>query len=383
MAVLLLCGHFATSRQAVKPLTAAEYHRFSAWLAERRLHARDLLRRDLGELIDGISGIKIAADRIKSLLQRSRDLERAQEAWARDGIWVIGIDDTEFPQRLLARLSTAVSPLLFGAGGRQRLNQGGVCIIGSRDSDDGGLAFARRLGQRAGSDGLTVISSDMRGVDREAISATLEAGGRVISVLSDSLIKAVAAKRNRAALGDGSMTLLTPFSPDTRFTVANAMRANKYQYALSDAAVVVETRRSGGIWSGAEENRTEDWVPGFVRAGERMSHGNLALQHLGYWPITLADVETTGDLGAFFMRHRNQAPAKMSSPSAATAAPDLYDLFLPSLVALLQGDPLSTEIVGQHFRLETVQAQAWLDRAVAEGHVKTLQDPTRYLAVIP
>ncbi|NUN94341.1 MAG: DNA-processing protein DprA, partial [Verrucomicrobiae bacterium] len=114
---------------------------------------------------------------------------------------------------------------------------------------------------RAASEDLVVISSDMRGIDREAISAALAAGGRTVCVLSDSLEKAVVSKRYREPLAAGRATLVTPFTPDTRFTVANAMRANRYQYGLSDAAIIVESRQTGGIWSGADENRKHGWVP--------------------------------------------------------------------------------------------------------------------------
>ena len=95
----------------------------------------------------------------------------------------------------------------------------------------------------------------MRGVDREAIGAAGAVGGNIVCVLSDSLEKAVAARRHRKLMEQGNLMVVTPFSPDTRFRVANAIRVNRYQYGLADFAVIVETRRTGGVWLGAEENR--------------------------------------------------------------------------------------------------------------------------------
>ncbi|MDD9877996.1 MAG: DNA-processing protein DprA [Magnetovibrio sp.] len=375
-AILLLCGHFGTTAADGKPLTPAEYHRFADWLAARQLSLGGLLGGGLSGALGEVRGINIAAARLATLLGRQGDLERALDGWARAGIWVLSLADAEFPARLGARLKSAVSPLVFGAGPRRRLGRGGVCIIGSRDSHEAGLEFARRLGRRAGAAAMTVISSDMRGVDREAISSTLAAGGNVVSVLSDSLVKAAAAKRNRDALADGTMTLVTPFSPDTRFTVANAMRANKYQYALSDVAVIVETRRKGGIWSGAEENRAEGWVPAFVRSGDHMSPGNLALLHLGYQPIGLDDVETCDDLMAFFLAKREEAAAGV--PTRA-GRPDFYAAFIAELNAVA-ASPVSAETIAEHFGIEAAQARSWLARANQEGRVRKLGDPERYVA---
>ena len=65
------------------------------------------------------------------------------------------------------------------------LDQGGVCIVGSRDSSKSALNFSATLGCRCAREGMTVISSDMRGVDREAVSSVLNRSGRVVIVLSD------------------------------------------------------------------------------------------------------------------------------------------------------------------------------------------------------
>ena len=87
--------------------------------------------------------------------------------------------------KLIQRLKKARSPLLFGAGPLDNLDRGGICIVGSRDSPKTALSFSANLGDRCANEGLTVISSDMRGVDREAVTSALEKSGRVIVVLSD------------------------------------------------------------------------------------------------------------------------------------------------------------------------------------------------------
>ena len=219
-----------------------------------------------------------------------------------------------------------------------------------------------------------MISSDMRGIDRETVTATLRGGGGAINVLADSLEKAVMARRNRRPLAEGHLTMVTPFAPSSRFSVPNAMRANKYQYSLSDAAVVVESRRTGGIWSGADENRREGWVPGFVRIDEDASAGNRALLHLGLAPITSNDLETTADLRVFFARQ----PAAGQS---VADRPDLYGAFVDGLSGLLCVGPCTESEIMNHFDIERVQARKWLNRAVADRRIEREGRPARYRPV--
>ena len=386
-AILLLCGRFGTRRPGIKPLTQSEYHKLDGLLENQDLTPGSLLDGS-GRDFQYSDGIRVATPkRLSALLARSDELERALDDWSGAGIWVLSERDRDYPQRLRQRLISARPPLLFGAGPKEPLGRGGVCVVGSRDSRKPALQFAEAVGARCGREGLTVISSDMRGVDREAISAALAAGGLVISVLSDSLEKTITQRRNRDALASGRLTLATPFSPGTRFTVANAMRANKFQYALSDAAVIVETRRKGGIWSGADENRKEGWVPAFVRAGESMSPGNMALLHLGLSPITQKDVESINSLSDFFfsytLKHCKAGESANTASAVAAAitdksALDLYSVFLAEFLSLAAYRPHSEEEIMKYFNIKRSQARAWLWRAVDEGQVKKFERPARY-----
>ena len=386
-AILLLCGRFGTRQPGIKPLTQSEFHELDGALEARKLTPGSLLDGILKEIPHLDSSGTVSLERLSVLLGRTDVLARALNAWTDAGIWVLSERDREYPQRLRHRLTSAQPPLLYGAGPKEPLEGGGICVVGSRDSPKPALHFAKTLGARCGQEGLTVVSSDMRGIDREAISAALNTGGRVIGVLSDSLEKSIAQRRNRDALANGKLTLVTPFSPDTRFTVANAMRANRYQYALSDAAVIVETRRKGGIWSGADENRNEGWVPAFVRVGETMSPGNMALLHLGSLPITQDDVDSAGSLTDFFfshsLRHR-QGKENVKAAESATVGIgdhpsfDLYSIFLAEFLSMVIRRPLSEREIMNHFDLDRGQARKWLKRAIREGQVKKTGRPVRY-----
>ncbi|MEK7246796.1 MAG: DNA-processing protein DprA [Pseudomonadota bacterium] len=385
-ATLLLCGHFGGSREGVKPLSPSEYHDLARWLELRRIAFGDLLKSDGKPVLKSYAGSSALLDRLDALLRRTDDFAVAHERWTRLGIWVVGQFDRDYPSRLRQRLGFAALPLLFGAGPRALLDGGGVCIVGSRDSSPRGLEFARVISARCGREAMTVISSDMRGPDREVVGATLANNGKVICVLSDSLEKTLAAKRYREALAAGTVALATPFSPEARFKVANAIRANKYQYALSDVAVIVETRQKGGIWLGADENRNEGWVPAFVRADEIMPSGNLALLHLGLSPITQQDVEQCASVRDLFINHAlsprgnlaapRPAPARSAEtgrdPTRSVASPafDLYSVFLAELRRIAVAAPRSEPEIAAHFGVERDQARNWLRRAMAEGSIR-------------
>lgn len=385
-ATLLLCGRFGSPREGAKPLSPSEFHDFARWLDARRVAFGDLLKSDGKSVLRSYAGAAAPFDRLGALLRRTDDLALAHERWTRLGIWVVGQFDRGYPSRLRQRLGFAALPLLFGAGPRALLDGGGVCIVGSRDSSSRGLEFARVIGARCGREGMTVISSDMRGADREVVGAALANNGKVVCVLSDSLEKTLAVKRYREALAAGTVALATPFSPEARFRVANAIRANKYQYALSDVAIIVETRQTGGIWLGADENRNEGWVPAFVRTDDVMPSGNLALLHLGLSPITRQDVEDCASVRDLFLAHAlaargksaglRPAPARSASPVSAPsrhgASPsfDLYSAFVAELRRIAAAAPHSEDAIAAHFGIELDQARHWLKRAVAEGAIR-------------
>ena len=378
IATLLLCGHFGDRRAGDRPLTPAEFHNLAHWLAGRRLGPGDLIG-DSGLILRGLNDSALPPERLKTLLGRDDQLARALDTWLSEGIWVISERDADYPRRLSERLKSAGSPLLFGAGPRELLGRGGLCVVGSRDSPEAGRRFARSLGAKCGAQGVTLVSGYMRGINRDSVTAALEAGGTALFVLSDSLEKAIAVKRNREAAERGSLAFVTPFSPDTRFTVANAMRSNKYQYALADLAVIVETRRHGGVWSGADENRNEGWVPGFVRMGEDASPGNTALLHLGLRPITQEDVERCADIRECFL---STPPAPdggdRADASGAGQMSDLYSIFLAEL-GNFAADPRSETDIMAHFDLERGQARKWLAHAVEDGRLNKSGRPARYL----
>jgi predicted Rossmann fold nucleotide-binding protein DprA/Smf involved in DNA uptake len=127
--------------------------------------------------------------------------------------------------------------------------------------------FTKTIATTAARDAVTVISGGAKGVDVTSMDASLEAGGNVVGVLADSLWRKVVNRENRDAIVDGRLLLLSPFDPESRFLVWNAMGRNKVIYALAQAGLVVNADfKKGGTWSGATEALEKyPGIPVFVR----------------------------------------------------------------------------------------------------------------------
>ncbi len=284
-AILLLCAYLPGQEQsAVRPLSPAQYRDVSRVLHQQELRPGDFLADKGQTALDNYPDHAIR-ERLRRLLERGTALALALERWGQTGIWVLSRADAEYPELLRQQLGRLAPPILYGAGPRDLLQEGGVAIVGSRNADERSLEFARGLGERCAREGLTVISGGARGVDSEATLTCLNEGGNAVAVLADSLAKAAVAKKYREHLADGRLLLLSPYSPHASFNVGNAMGRNKYLYILADVAVVVHTGPKGGTWEGAHENLKRNWAPLLVYASDDPNAANQELLRTGGHPI--------------------------------------------------------------------------------------------------
>jgi len=298
--VLLLCGRFGGERQEPhQPLSAREYGELAKWLNVRSLRPADLLI-DAGKAqLRAVHEAKLERKRVEFLLERGTAMALALERWSRGGLWVISRGDAEFPKRLKRHLKHAAPPLLYGAGKKELLDMGGLAIIGSRDATQAALEFTREVAARCAQDGMGVVSGGARGVDAAAMQGSTEAGGHTIGVLAADLLKTSVNRQNRLGLQEGRLVLVSPFYPEAGFNAGNAMGRNKYVYALSDRALVVDSALgSGGTWEGALEVLAQQWVPLYVRTPGN-GEGNAALVEKGGIAFTFVPGRSEGLLDYF------------------------------------------------------------------------------------
>ena len=288
-AALLLSAPLITSQreQSSEILSIGEYNRLVKVLSEHNRKPSDLLEPGASELINEISN-SFDIERLNRLLQRGFLLTQALDKWQTRSIFVISREDPEYPQRLKLRLQEYAPPVLYVCSDSTILNTGGLAIVGSRDVNETLVEYTENVGRLAAHSGCTVISGGARGIDQAAMGGALQAGGKVIGVLADSLYRHVLSRELREYIMSDRLVLISPYDPSAGFNVGNAMQRNKAIYALADAALVVSSDyKKGGTWSGAiEQLEKYRSIPVYVRSnGEREKSLKALLEKGAFsWP---------------------------------------------------------------------------------------------------
>jgi DNA processing protein len=299
-AVLLLMGPLISGGRAEPStdlLTFGEYQRLVRFLSQTNRQPADLLDGDPDEsdelrmLVDG--------ERLKQLLARGFQLSQAVEHWESRAIWVVSRGDDKYPQLLQTRLKELAPPLIYGCGDTDLLNSGGLAIVGSRHVDPDLVAYTEEVGRLSAQARSTVISGGAKGIDQAAMRGALEAGGKAVGVLADSLERVALNREHRNNVMEGELTLISPYDPSASFNIGHAMQRNKFIYALADAALIVNSDlEKGGTWAGAVEQLDKlRCVPVYVRNDEDTTTALTALRKKGAlpWP-TLSTAEEFADL---------------------------------------------------------------------------------------
>jgi predicted Rossmann fold nucleotide-binding protein DprA/Smf involved in DNA uptake len=266
-AILLLTAPLIAGKGQVASelLSPGEYKKLARHLREIQKQPSDLIAEKSEELLRSCQPV-LDMNRLQRLLDRGFLLGQALERWQARSIWVVSRADSAYPKRLKARLKE----------------------VGSRSVTEELIDYTMQVGHLAAYAGKMLISGGARGVDQAAMRGALESGGQVCGVLADSLERTVMNRENRNLLMDGQLLLASPYDPNAGFNVGNAMQRNKLIYALSDAALIVNSDfKKGGTWTGAlEQLEKYQFVPLYVRSTGEPSEGLSALHAKGahWWP---------------------------------------------------------------------------------------------------
>jgi predicted Rossmann fold nucleotide-binding protein DprA/Smf involved in DNA uptake len=416
-AILLLTAPLIVGRgqPSADLLSPGEYKRLA-----RNLHQLGKVPADLlsGQAEDVLSEVHqtIESERLKGLLGRGLALSQAIDRWQTRSIWVVSRADAEYPQLLKDRLKDDRPAVIYGCGDRSILDNGGLAVVGSRDVDERLIDYTQSVGRLTAKAGKTLVSGGARGIDQAAMRGALEAGGRVIGVMADSLEKAAMNRDHREMLMEGQLVLISSYDPGAGFNVGNAMQRNKLIYALSDAALVVNSDLGkGGTWAGAVEQLDKlRLVPVYVRSDGEENKAFDALRKKGAlpWPNP-TDSEGLGaalsvenvpreskpvptqlglDATNLLTLPESQPPAEVSiatsDPLPATLEPAL--LTLPSedkdesvvdpaemlfeaakrAISQVLERPKKEAEIAEELNVFKTQAKDWLRRLIEEGHIE-------------
>jgi predicted Rossmann fold nucleotide-binding protein DprA/Smf involved in DNA uptake len=411
-AIVLLCGRLGTDSD-MEPLQQSEYTRIVRWLLSKDMRPSDLLEPE--NVAPAATGSGIPEGRLTGLLKRGVQLGFAVETWNRSNIWVICRSDPDYPARYKSHLKDKAPPIFFGVGERSLLQGGGLAIVGSRNIDAEAEDFTREAAEWCARGRLPVVSGGARGVDQIAMKGALDAGGCVVGVLAENLLKNSVSREARKAIADDRLLLISPYHPEARFTVGTAMARNKLIYAMADYGLVISSdHNKGGTWAGAtEELKRKPGRPVFVRTTGSVPAGNRKLLELGALPFP--EITPTGDPAATLQgalkgqpeqpaedlfayatkggppvaqvrestTPEQDAPATTPLRPSASSAVDhsapatIYDAVLPVIVAALD-KPVSADDLAKRLDVAKGQLQKWLKQAVTDKKIKKLTKPVRY-----
>lgn len=411
-AILLLTAPLIMGRQhnSAETLTPGEYKRLAHRLVELLRQPADLVGPQSAETIAMCANV-IETERLQRLLGRGFLLSQAVDRWHARAIKVVSRADANYPARLKTRLKDNAPAVLYGCGEWAALDLGGLAVVGSRDVDDGLIQYTLAVGRLAAQARCAIISGGARGIDQAAMRGALEAGGTAVGILADGLEQAVLNRDYRQALLDQRLMLVSPYDPLAGFNVGNAMQRNKLIYALSDAALVVNSDyQKGGTWAGAVEQLDKlNLVPVYVRASGKLNRGMQELRAKGAFPwsepananaftaVLTAPNPTAAEQRAraqlSFAAQEHLIPLFESPPENTYAAtpflPSKDDTLIPSdelfakvreLLLRLLTTPMREGEIATVLGVTTPQARQWLTRLVDEGALLKEGKPTRYSA---
>ena len=272
---LLLTSHLGDPERKV--LTVAQLRTLALRMRdmanpteERDLNESDLLR---------LGCDRELSKRILSLLEQEDLLDGyLARAAARNCVPITRVSE-KYPQILRQRLGLDSPGCLWARGDVEILNTPAISLVGCRELNGPNREFAKAVGHRAAEQGLTLVSGNARGADRAAQEACLEAGGRVVSIVADSL--------NR--IPPRNLLYLSEDGFDEEFSAQRALSRNRCIHTLGRMVFVAQSDlQKGGTWSGTVKNLRFGWSP--VVCFRDGSESASQLEKMGAYQIGMEDL---------------------------------------------------------------------------------------------
>ena len=279
---LLLSSHLGNPER--KPLTTAQLRTLADRMryVPRLPEERELMVSDLTAL-----GYRSdMARRILALLNEEELLDHYLTRGVRQGCVPITRVSREYPVILRQRLGLDSPGCLWAKGDVSILNTPAIALVGSRDLNPENKAFAEAVGREAAIQGLTLVSGNARGADKTAQEACLNAGGRVISIVADSL----ASHKERH-----NVLYVSEDDFEAEFSAQRALSRNRCIHALGRMVFVAQSRaQQGGTWDGTVKNLRFGWSP--VACFRDGSEASRQLEEMGAYLIGKEDLKDFGTL---------------------------------------------------------------------------------------
>ena len=264
-----------------KPLTMAQLRELfkRSELMQRGESSRDITPADLISIGYGAQ----MAEHMVGLLGEELLLQRYLQKAKKIGCVPITRATESYPVALRNRLGLDSPGVLWAKGDLRLLNTPAIALVGSRDLRPANREFAKEVGRQAAKQGNTLVSGNARGADKTAQNACLEAGGKVISVVADSL-EEHSVKENVLYLGEDVF--------DGEFSAQRALSRNRVIHCLGIKTFVAQCNlRKGGTWDGTTKNLQKGWSSVFC-----FRDGSDAVKELHQLGAGLIDISALKDI---------------------------------------------------------------------------------------
>jgi len=169
----------------------------------------------------------------------------------------------EYPKRLEQILGDSAPHTLYVWGNLNLLKKPAVGFCGSRSATEKGIEVTEDTARQITESDWVVVSGHARGVDSKAHQTALENGGGTIIVAAEGILNFKLRRELKKIAKPEQVLVISEFPPNAHWNVGNAMARNRIIIALSDAMVLIESRREGGTFE-AGKTALKLKVPLFV-----------------------------------------------------------------------------------------------------------------------
>lgn len=384
LAILLLCTNLIKNEnKKARPMSSKYWGKFSKILRESKFKSpASLFEASEEELVLELGLNKQEAQEIKESLSFGVELGIELDNLSNKGIRVTTRAEGDYPQRLKKTLKDMSPVVIYYAGNMDIINQKSIGIVGSRDVDEQGIVFTKKLAECAVNEKYVVVSGGARGVDSFSQQSALDHRGKVAVFLSTGISSYVRKKDVREKIMSGQLLVMSNAHPNMGFYATNAMNRNKYIYGLSNATFVVSSDyNKGGTWAGATENISYSWVKTFVRKSGDVPKGNEKLIEKGAIPVAEEELrlgmdklltkerkieKTLEDLQVSLMDVAVQAVTEKQEIENKL---DLYYIVIDQIVDFLRQEHSKNEMQ-EILNISKRQLEIWLERAINEQRIE-------------
>jgi predicted Rossmann fold nucleotide-binding protein DprA/Smf involved in DNA uptake len=386
MSAILLCSYIGLKGDdLLKPLSLGEWNQFLDRIIEMKYEPCIVLKQD-SMFLENLKYTNDYVERIQKLVSRGGKVAFALDDLSRKGVEVITLFDSDYPVLLKRKLKRKAPPILFYAGDIKLSKKIGIAVVGSRDVDQAGMDFTKKLVTKASQERLIIYSGGAKGVDTISENTAIECGSAVVSFIADSLLSKIKKSDILLKIMQGKMLLLSDVNPEVGFSAARAMNRNKLIYTAAYGAFVVSSDyNKGGTWSGAIENIMNDWTKEFVW-DHKEYNGNLKLIEKGAIPYDLSvekiyDVITKKDNNydqldifnlnsvAVLNEDKQVYICHEENNEEKVFTKDIYYIVRNSIIEQLESG-LNANEASKIFNVTKGQMNTWLKRLWSDGLVK-------------